>query len=368
MYSINLQKKPWITLLPVVLHLGFWLLFASILFFFKPPMPDDINSESKSVLLSMFVLQIPFFYINAYSLIPRLLYKNRGFLYFLSVVGTGVSIIFFHQLFLKYWILDQISERFQWRFIFGMPVFFMWTISTCYRLLVDNFRKEQERKEQETERLKSELSFLRSQISPHFMFNVLNSIVSLARKKSDKVEPVVIQLSELMRYMLYESDETQVPLHREINYLQSYIDLQRLRFGNAIEIRFSTENTDLHLLIEPMLLIPFVENAFKHGTGIIANPTIEIQASTHSEMFRFQVGNTVNPLFLEEKDNSSGIGLANVERRLKLLYPDAHQLHIHRTPDWYAVDLTIRLKKEANKPQKKTILSPDQPHEMHSHR
>lgn len=333
------------------------MLFISVIFFLRPPLPENRLPESLSTIVFIFLLQIPFFYFNAYYLIPRFLYRGKVALYLILVLSGGIIASTIHYFSRIYWFPMQGPMPLRWHLI-DMPIIVMWTISTSFRLLLDNFRKEQERKEQETERLKSELSFLRSQISPHFMFNVLNSIVALARKKPEKVEPVVIQLSELMRYMLYESDETQVLLDKEISYLKSYVDLQRLRFGDSIDIQFFTEHTDPNLLIEPMLLIPFVENAFKHGTGLITNPVIEIRTSTHAETFRFQVRNRVNAIFLEEKDNSSGIGLTNVERRLKLLYPDAHELHVNHTRDWYEVNLTLQLKKEANRTQSKPLLSP----------
>ncbi len=353
---MDLQKKHWSTFLPTVLHMGFWLLFASIVVFLRPPVPNTSDLNVWPPLVSIFLLQLPFFYLNAYFLIPRFLYRNGGILYFFLALGAGIVISALHYFLRVTFDLHPPNFPIRWHLI-DMPVLLMWAISTSYRLLMDNLRKEQERKEQETERLKSELSFLRSQISPHFMFNVLNSIAALARKKSDKVEPVVIQLSELMRYMLYASDESLVPLNKEISYLQNYVDLQRLRFGSTVSIHFSAENTDSSLLIEPMLLIPFVENAFKHGTGLIAEPSIEIYASSQGESFRFQVRNKADRQSTEEKDRNSGIGLANIERRLKLLYPDSYQLQINQTRDWYEVDLTIQLKKGANKPITQPSLS-----------
>jgi LytS/YehU family sensor histidine kinase len=137
-------------------------------------------------------------------------------------------------------------------------------------------REEKIKSDLENERLKSELSFLRSQISPHFMFNLLNSMVSLARKKSDLLEPMLIKMSEILRYMLYEKDDSKIPIEKEHAYLNNYIDLQILRFGKKVKVNFESNLENTSLLIEPMLLIPFVENAFKHGTGMIKEPTIDI--------------------------------------------------------------------------------------------
>jgi two-component system LytT family sensor kinase len=216
--------------------------------------------------------------------------------------------------------------------------------SFCYRVILDNRARQQLLKERETIHLKSELNFLRSQISPHFMFNILNNLVSLARKKSDDLEPAIVNLSQLMRYMLYESDDHRVILSKEIEYLKSYINLQMLRFGSNVKVNIDiTGNTDQYT-IEPMLLIPFVENAFKHGTGMVDDPIIaislNIDADTH--LMRFIVINEVSQLDVS-KDNSSGIGISNVQRRLAILYPGKHELHILNENNSFTIDLSISL-------------------------
>nr|WP_294792243.1 histidine kinase [uncultured Mucilaginibacter sp.] len=217
-------------------------------------------------------------------------------------------------------------------------------LSVCYRIIIDNRAKQQLLKERETQHLKSELNFLRSQISPHFMFNVLNNLVALARKKSDSLEPAIVSLSQLMRYMLYESDDYRVSLSKEVDYIKSYISLQMLRFGDAVKTNVDVKNDVDTYTIEPMLLIPFVENAFKHGTGTLETAVINISLSVDeaSRLMRFNVTNDVGPAD-DSKDSSSGIGIANVRRRLAILYPDKHELTISNTPDQFTVDLTIYL-------------------------
>lgn len=216
--------------------------------------------------------------------------------------------------------------------------------SFCYRIILDNRAKQQLLKERETAHLKSELNFLRSQISPHFMFNVLNNLVALARKKSDKLEPAIVSLSQLMRYMLYESDDYRVSLSKEVDYIKSYISLQMLRFGDSVKTTIDIQgDIELHT-IEPMLLIPFVENAFKHGTGTLETAQIAIQLSVDeaTRLMRFTVTNDVGPAD-DSKDNSSGIGIANVRRRLAILYPEKHDLSITNSSDRFVVDLAIYL-------------------------
>lgn len=215
-------------------------------------------------------------------------------------------------------------------------------IGTSYRLISDRMKEDEQVKEQENERLKSELSFLRSQISPHFMFNVLNSVVSLSRRKPEMVEPVVVKLSELMRYMIYETNDSIVPISKELVYLESYIDLQKIRFGDDIQIDFKHELGPKSSHIEPMLLIPFVENAFKHGVGFIENPTIDIELKDSTSELFFSVANKKGTAMNETKDESSGIGLTNVKRRLELLYPTNHQLEVNDTGSDFIITLTIQ--------------------------
>lgn len=216
--------------------------------------------------------------------------------------------------------------------------------SYCYRVIIDNRAKQQLLKERENVQLQSELTFLRSQISPHFMFNILNNLVALARKKSDDLEPAIINLSQMMRYMLYESDDNKVFLSKEVDYIKSFINLQMLRFGSNVKVNMDIQGDTSLYTIEPMLLIPFVENAFKHGTGMVDNPVINITLTVdgRTNLMRFMVANTVSPLDVS-KDNNSGIGISNVIRRLAILHPGKHNLDIVNENDTFTVDLNIYL-------------------------
>ena len=206
-------------------------------------------------------------------------------------------------------------------------------------MFADQLETERKLKEKETENLRTELIFLRSQISPHFIFNVLNNMVALARKKSDDLEPSLIKLSSLLRYMLYEADQSNVSLQKEIEYLQNYIELQKQRFRKNAEIHFSFDQPSEPLTIEPMLLVPFVENAFKHGTTMVENGIIDISLKVNDGLLDFTVKNRYNPDFKEVKDQSSGIGLVNVKRRLHLLYDKRRRLTIDDSRGFFHVHL-----------------------------
>lgn len=218
-------------------------------------------------------------------------------------------------------------------------------VSFCYRLYTDKQDRDRLIEERERIHLKTELEFLSSQISPHFMFNLLNTLVSMARKKSELLEPSLIRLSQLMRYMLYDNNAPQINLANEVEYLKNYINLQLLRFGDDIKINLYLSGDFERYTIAPMLLIPFVENAFKHGIGTLEDPIIDVLLSIPDDKDELYlvVVNGIAPQGISAQESSSGIGLANVRRRLELIYPDHHSFNITQTADTFTVKLQIDL-------------------------
>lgn len=294
------------------------------------------------------ITHVPQFFINTLFLMPYFLRKRGVGSYVFSVIVLSfVFIIIQYLLKLGLWEnpVDMSGHKiklFETKTIF--PILFVSAISTVYGLILYMADQEKLKREEKQEKLQAELSFLRSQISPHFIFNVLNSIVYLIRTKSSAAEPVTIQLSELMRYMLYEADDVQVSLDKEINYLNNYIDLQRVRFEEDVEINMKVEGNIGSQIIEPMLLIPFVENAFKHGVGMIDTPIIDVLVRCDNNELYYEVKNKIAPELAEDKDNSSGIGLKNVKRRLELLYAEKHRLEIKKEDNWFIISLFLQLK------------------------
>jgi len=228
-------------------------------------------------------------------------------------------------------------------FLGMLPFLFVILASFSYRLYTDKVQRDKLIKERENIHLKTELEFLSSQISPHFMFNILNTLVSMARKKSELLEPSLINLSQLMRYMLYDTNGGQISLSDEIDYLRNYINLQLLRFGDSVKIVFFFNGSFPGNTIAPMLLIPFVENAFKHGIGTLEDPVIDISIEvTPEKVLKMKVLNGISsPANSAVRD--SGIGLTNVRRRLELLYPSRHQLHIEEKDGTFTAQLEINL-------------------------
>ena len=334
----------------VILHIAAWLLLFSLPVLLSSSHNNNAphfseTKETWSTILewAMNLSWVAFFYLNAFVLIPRFIYTNR-YQDFISLQG----LVYIFLTWESYFFFKVLSGRPHFEvdrhvlFNFFIFLFFL-SFSTAFTMIRDKIKTDQINAKRENENLKTELTLLRSQASPHFMFNVLNNMVALARKKSDLLEPSLIKLSSLMRYMLYDSDDTKVSLENEIDYIQSYIDLQQQRFGNRLKLNVAFHPSNDQYQIEPMLLIPLVENAFKHGTGNIEDASIDIRLTAENGMLDFCVKNKFNPASTDEKDNTHGIGLPNLKRRLDLLYGKNHKLLISEKDDLFTVSLQIQI-------------------------
>ena len=346
-------KRPWNERIwiQVGLHLAFWggLLFLPHLLWSqeaKEAGHTQPNPGTSPTILDMmaFVFYVGLFYLNAFVLARRFFYTRKYFLYVMVILGIFVlKIVVFYPL-IQVFHEGYASAGGIITYVIGnfLALLFFMALSTSYQSIRDKISADHLAQEKQEENLKAELSFLRSQISPHFMFNVLNNIVALVRMKSDKLEPTIFKLSSLMRYMLYQADDQKISLQKEVDYLQSYIDLQQMRVGEKVRLHVSMKVGSEPFAIEPMLLIPFIENAFKHGTGYMEHPQIDIHLSVTDGLLYFTARNRFNPQS-ETKDATSGIGLANVKRRLNLLYGEACDLWVTTKNDWVLVSLQLNL-------------------------
>lgn len=333
-----------------MLHLAAWVVWFSLPILLAPPSrsSEPVLATQHTLLqfYARFIMQLfwgGIFYLNFYVLIPKLAYRRRYWLFALVLFLVLAWMIV--QSWLLFGVWGSIRHfSFPRNIVINFLIYlFILTSSTALRLIRDKTKAEEASKEKETENLKTELSLLRSQVNPHFMFNILNNMVALARKRSEDLEPSLIKLSALMRYMLYEADEEKVSLDKEIEYLQSYVDLQQQRFGKNMKLTADFKRVDDNYKIEPMLLIPFVENAYKHGTGMIEDAQIEIDLKAEKNVLHFSVRNKFNVESQEIKDKTSGIGLTNVTRRLNLLYGENHSLLITKKDHWFTVSLQLNL-------------------------
>jgi two-component system LytT family sensor kinase len=331
----------------ILLHSLFWIAIFALPFLIRTSNNDSHKPPFEIGYLYFYIATRPFwvglFYVNAFYLFPKLVPQKKYALYVGSLLLSLFILSVIHSILFNVFVKSAPYEISNFLMFNSILYLFVLAASVAYTLIIDKIQADKLLQEKENENLKTELSFLRSQVSPHFMFNVLNNMVALARKKSEQLEPSLIKLSSLMRYMLYETDEQKVALEKEVDYLQSYIDLQKQRFGKNVNIHTCFSEVSGNYAIEPMLLIPFVENAFKHGTGLIADAEIEIELKAKNHILYFTVRNKYNCDKVEQKDKTAGIGLTNVERRLNLLYGKNHTLLINKNNGWFTVSLQLNL-------------------------
>jgi LytS/YehU family sensor histidine kinase len=222
--------------------------------------------------------------------------------------------------------------------IFAVPYIF----GTMLKVYTEWQKNEDLRKLVEKEKIQSELQFLKTQLNPHFLFNSLNTIYSLAVKQSPDTSEAVINLSELMRYMLYEADKRLVPLSKELEYIKSYVALQRLRLASSENVTLKISGEEKGKFVPPLLFISFIENAFKYGTDYNGKTFVKINLSINNESIHLQVINIIGTF--KAKSESSGVGLENVKNRLNYLYPHSHVLLIADDGKTYEVNLTLNIK------------------------
>lgn len=330
----------------VLIHILIWAAFIFIPLLFM----ETIEGRQRFLIFgwSMLLFMAGYFYLNYLFLIPRFLLKKKlpGYILFLLagllvISGLNVSYSYIVHLFFIPNIHHHGPLHYSLTTIY--PAILAFGLSTSIRITDEWFKNERQKKEMENEKLISELAFLKSQVNPHFLFNILNNICSLARKKSDETENAIIKLSQIMRYMMYESQDEKVNLEKEIEYLQNYIELQRMRISGKPKINFTVEGTVGQFMIEPMLFIPFVENAFKHGISYIEDSDINILLKVTQKELNFSVENSIVNKVDERIPSGPGVGLKNVMRRLELLYPGNHEITIDDHDLKYRILLKIIL-------------------------
>ncbi|HCL83166.1 MAG TPA: histidine kinase [Chitinophagaceae bacterium] len=327
----------------LLIHLVIWAIIFLLPYIFTGENPKNAEEIAfRNLNTATVFLWMGLFYLNAEFLIPLLFYGKKYFIYTISLVSLFILIMGLHGA-----LFAPLVPGHPFNFLRSsahnfVPFLFTVTVSATYKIFLDKIKADETASEKQKENLKAELSFLRSQISPHFLFNVLNNIVAMVRMKSEDLEPTVIKLSSLLQYMLYETDEEKVLLKNEAEYLQSYIDLQQMRYSTKLNLQVHLDVKEEWLTIEPMLLIPFVENAFKHGNGLLKDPEIHIYLKVENNRLEFEVKNKYVGTDTA-KDKTSGIGLANVKRRLELLYEKKHTLKMIKQQGWFIVSLQLIL-------------------------
>jgi len=339
-----------------LVHFIIWLCYLTI---FTVSLSDTTGINVAFFRASQLVLlQAILFYFNIFILMPRMLEKHKYVIYFSSLItiviillgilyllnpqmkpfggfvpqGIGKRADFPQKIMLSRAIMRNVSS---------LSAIIL--LSIVYRLFSQKIAKEKQEATLQNENLLSEMKFLKSQVNPHFLFNALNNIYTLVLLKHDKAPAMLMKLSEMLRYMLYECNDERVPLNKEISYINNYIELQQLKTEGQQNIKIDIFGMDHNILIPPLLLIPFIENSFKHSkiedteTGWVS-----ISLDCSEKQIDFKISNSI-PSIVLVKDKTSGIGLENAKRRLELLYPQEYKLQINETPQEFSVRLTINL-------------------------
>uniref|UniRef100_UPI003217BEED sensor histidine kinase n=1 Tax=uncultured Draconibacterium sp. TaxID=1573823 RepID=UPI003217BEED len=284
-------------------------------------------------------------YCNLRLLFPQIWERGRYFIYAVTVLalaalGAGFYLLLFDSLidyvFTGYYFIAYYSF---WDISLYFAIYLF--ISSLLHLARGWFRAQ----ELEKEKTMAELKALKSQINPHFLFNSLNSIYSLARKESKEVPGKIVQLSDLMRHIIYDSDVDLIPLEKEVEMVRNYIELQNLRTQNENKIQFETVGEIRGKKIAPLLFLPFIENSFKHGLKSgIKNTFVKIQLKVTGKVLYFDIENSKGTASEFPDMKYKGIGIENVKKRLELIYPDQHVLRISQTDETFKVLLQVQLK------------------------
>ncbi len=335
------------------IHLIFWFGYYFLTFYWFSLVND--LSIAALIALRIVTIHVILFYLNTQFLLPRFIDKGQYLLYFLLIVII-LWLIFYITSISNEWF--SIREFISWkrgqrpaiipRMFFGRGVYLslgssmaILFISSTYWINQQSRIRKQEEFTLKNQTLEAEMKFLKSQTNPHFLFNALNNIYALSYTGSVKAPEMIMKLSDMLRYVLYESNEQKVHLSNEIEYIRNYIDFQILKIEGTPKIEMDFNIEDATIQVQPMLFIPFVENSFKHSKiENINTGWIKIQLKATNKEIDFKVENSI-PIQHFSKDETGGIGLTNIKKRLSLLYPNDHILIIKNEKGIFSINLII---------------------------
>ena len=337
---------------PPFKHVLFWVVVFVYYLSISWPYEKNKTLLTEAVLFDL-VFQIIIAYFILKFLIPKLLNKNKKIVFFFYVILVTYIAYVSYSAFRCFYLAEVFKEEYAYRpplifteritdiytFLVSLPSY----ISPALVLVIFNYYKQQKETASLLEQKKTnELDALKNQLNPHFLFNTLNNLYALALKKSDKTPDVIAKLSEILDYILYRCNSNFVPLKNEISLLHNYIALEKIRYGKRVDVSFN-EQIESDVQIAPLLLLTFLENAFKHGVSQEINTAkIDVNIIGDSNFIEFNIQNT-KPTNSENKDvtNRDSIGLQNIKKQLNLLYPNKYTLDINDNNNIYSVILKI---------------------------
>lgn len=330
-------------------HLLFWVIYFIFNFFRFASINNDYWYSLKSNLIE-FPLNIVITYFTIYYLIPKFILKKKYLQFFLLfsfsllmfyLVRTGLNYILVTK---NIWPEAQgVQEPFTLIHVVELVIGAIYVIAlvSAIKLTYDWVNEKKRNDDLQRMQLETELNFLKSQIQPHFFFNTLNNLYALVIKKSPNAPNVVLKLSEIMQYVLYEVKEPKISLMKSINYLYSYLELETLRYGERVKSEISIDGNIDDVEVPPLLFLPFLENCFKHGTNHDEDINVAITFVVKDNFLYFTVENNYVPR--SDRKTKHGIGIENVKRRLQLLYGNDYQLRTRSKGNIYTVNLKLPL-------------------------
>ena len=329
-------------------HIIFWTVEHFIGFSYYIFSPNPVPTAYYLSRAFNSLLWMTAFYIAYFFIVPITLRKGKLLFKSLKIAFIYIAFIFIDTFYLKYLNIILFGSQVQPFKILLTSAFSFTTshmiIGVVFRLGVDGLNLAYQKSQLEKQNLKSELALLRSQINPHFLFNTLNNMHSLVYSDPDMTAFSIIKLSEIMRYMLNESSSEKVLLEKEIEYIKSYIALQNMRFSEKEFVKMNIVGDPSGIEISPMIFIPFVENAFKHGDKKKKDVGIDIKLEINDSNLLFEVCNYKRKIASQDIEKNNSFGIVNLKRRLELAYPNRHHLEIEDAKDQYITKLRIDLK------------------------
>lgn len=333
-----------------LLHVLFWI---GVLFFFTYFFGINNTNYNDTLVFSLFLMPITIAttYVSIYKLIPDYLIRKRYwrfttytiFTLIISLYLLMVS-IYFSLIYISNFEYTDMNPATKNIIFISTAVYLVVVIVSAFKLLKLNLKQASNTKALETKILhtqlkvkEQELNYLKMQIHPHFLFNTLNTMYGFALKNSDKTPDMILKLSNLLDYLLYQTEKPFVLMSEDIHHIQDYIDLEKMRFNDTLNVRMDVKLESKNTTIAPMLLLPFIENSFKHGSIVNGVLQIEIQIVASLETVHFRIKNTNSKNIASQH----GIGLENIKKRLELLYANKHELSIDDTADYFDVDLQL---------------------------
>lgn len=330
-------------------HLIYWSFHVVIWAAFWVVMGAPVSFGRQIINMIMWVPAfILFGYPLVYGAIPHLLLKGKLWQFLLVILGWGIAGLYIDAGYRSFVLiplqeamgLDNILPRGPLAFCY-----LCMTTSAASPMIIKFFKlwtiKQREWMLAQQEKITAELQLLKAQVHPHFLFNTLNNIYSFSLDNSPKTPEMILKLSSLLSYMLYDCRTEEVRLEKEIEIMRNYIDLEKERYGNKIEISWSVEGDVKGKFIAPLLMLPFLENAFKHGASEqIDKPWLGIDIAVKNDMLKFKIANSKNEY---GPHSSNGIGIINVKKRLQFIYPDKYDLKINDEGNFFVVSMSVKL-------------------------